>query len=88
MGGVRTMSYYHAVSLKLDRDQIEEYPNGVCVQEIELVLTDNPERPYWLSTALEPAVCAIDARRARELASQLVALAALAEHAEQWEQAR
>jgi len=34
---------------------------------------------------LEPAVCTIDARRARELAFELLMLA---EVAEQWEQAR
>jgi hypothetical protein len=48
-----------------------------------LVLVDDPERPPW--RALDPVVCAIDARRARELAFELLTAA---EVAECWEQAR
>jgi hypothetical protein len=74
---------YSHVHAQVNPDDLTEYPNGVRVQEIELVLTDNPERPSW--RALQPAVCAIDSIRARELAFELLSAA---EVAEQWEQAR
>lgn len=77
------MSRYCHVSAQVDPDKLEEFPNGIRVQEIELVFDDDPERPVW--RALAPAVCAIDATRARELAFELLMLA---EIAEQWEQAR
>lgn len=79
------MSGYCEVKVKLDPYCIDELPNGTCIQEIELIFTDdpNPDIPYWV--LLEPARCTIDARRARELAAELVAAA---EAAERWERAR
>jgi hypothetical protein len=74
---------YCEVEVRLDPDEFEEYPNGICVQDIALILGDDPERPIW--RALKPVVCAIDARRARELAFELLMAA---EVAERWEQAR
>ena len=74
---------YCEVHAAVNPDDLQEYPNGIRVQEIELVLTDDPDRPSW--RALAPAVCAINATRARELAFELLMLA---EVAEQWEQAR
>jgi hypothetical protein len=74
---------YCEVQVRLDPDEFEEYPNGICVQDIALILGDDPERP--IHRALEPAVCAIDARRARELAFELLMAA---EVAEWWEAAR
>jgi hypothetical protein len=74
---------YSEVHAAVNPDDLQEYPNGIRVQEIEVVLTDDPERPAW--RALQPAVCAIDATRARELAFELLMLA---EVAEQWEQTR
>jgi hypothetical protein len=71
---------YCNVGARLDPRGVEEYPNGVRIQEIELVLGDDPERPSW--RALEPVVCAIEARRARELAFELLALAEVAEQGE------
>lgn len=58
----------------------ETYPNGVCVQEIELTVSDHPDLACW--KAREPVICAIDARRARELAFELLMLAELAEQVE------
>lgn len=77
------MSSYCEAQVHLDPDRFEEYPNGIRVQEIELVFSDHPERPSW--RAAQPAVCAVDARRARELAFELLMVA---EVAEQWENAR
>jgi hypothetical protein len=77
------MSRYFSISAQVNPDQLEEYPNGIRIQEIELILTDDPEIPIWRQA--EPAVCAIDARRARELAFELLMAA---EVAEQWEQAK
>jgi len=77
------MSHYAEVHAQLDPDGLTEFPNGIRLQEIELVLTDDPDRPSW--RALEPAVCAIDAARARKLAFELLTVA---EVAEQWEKAR
>ena len=77
------MSSYCETHVRLDPDQFEEYPNGIRIQEIELIFTDDPERPSW--RASEPVICAIDARRARELAFELLMAA---EVAEQWEKAR
>jgi hypothetical protein len=74
---------YCIATAQLDPNGIEEYPNGIRIQEIQLVLGDDPDVPVWRS--LQPAVCGIDARRARELAFELLMLA---EVAEQWEQAR
>lgn len=74
------MSGYREAQVQLDPDQLEEYPNGTRVQEIQLVLSDDPELPSW--RAAEPVICAIDARRARELAFELLMAA---EVAEQWE---
>jgi len=73
---------YFNVTAHVHPDQLEEYPNGVRVQGIEIVLHDDPDRPAW--RAMVPALCAIDARRARELAFELLMAA---EMAEQWEQA-
>lgn len=77
------MSGYCEVDVKLDPDSYEEFPNGVCVQEIELVFMDDLSLPSW--RAAKDAVCAIDARRARELAFQLLSAAELAER---WEAMR
>ncbi len=77
------MSSYCEAQVQLDPDQFEEYPNGIRIQEIELIFTDDPERPSW--RAAQPAACAIDARRAREFAFELLMAAELAE---QWEAAR
>jgi len=74
------MSSYREVDIQLDPHQAEEYPNGVRVQEIELIFTDDRERPSW--RAAPPAVCAIDARRARELAFELLMAAEVAEQLE------
>jgi hypothetical protein len=74
---------YCQIHATLDLEGLQEYPNGVRVLEIELVLGDDPEVPFW--RAAEPAVCAIDARRARELAFELLQFA---EVAERWERAR
>ena len=77
------MSRYCHIQAHLDPDQFEEYPNGITIQEIELVLSDDPDAPIWHQ--VQPVACAIDARRARELAFELLMAA---EVAEQWEQAR
>ncbi len=77
------MSRYSEVHAHIDPDQFDEFPNGICVQEIDLIFNDDPDRPAW--KALQPAVCAIGAARARELAFELLMLAELAEH---WERAR
>jgi hypothetical protein len=71
---------YYQVHARLG-DALDTYPNGVHVQEIELIVRDHPEFPSW--EALDPAICHLDARRARELAFELLMLA---EHAEQIEQ--
>lgn len=77
------MNGYCEVQVQLDPDQLQEFPNGIRLQEIELILSEDPERPSW--RAAEPALCAIDARRARELAFELLMVAELAER---WEKAR
>jgi hypothetical protein len=74
---------YSQVHAAVNPDQLEEYPNGIRIQEIELVFNDDLERPWW--RARTPVACAINATRARELAFELLMLA---EVAEQWEQAR
>jgi hypothetical protein len=74
---------YSEVHAAVNPDDLQEYPNGIRVQEIEVVFNDDPERPRW--RALTPVACAINAARARELAFELLMLA---EVAEQWEQAR
>lgn len=76
------MSAFCEVQVQLNPDRFEEYPNGVRVQDIELVFSDDPERPSW--RAAPPALCPIDARRARELAFELLMAAELAER---WEKA-
>jgi hypothetical protein len=77
------MSDYRETQVQLDPDQFEEYPNGIRIQEIELVFTDDPGRPSW--RAAQPVSCTIEASRARELAFELLMAA---EVAEQWEKAR
>jgi hypothetical protein len=76
----RYNSHVHA---HLDPDLLEEYPNGIRIQEIELIFTDDPDVPSWRQ--LTQAVCHLDARRARELAFELLTAA---ETAERWERAR
>jgi hypothetical protein len=73
--------YYSHVHAHLDPDLLEEYPNGIRIQEIELIFTDDPEVPCWRQ--LTPAVCHLDARRARELAVELLLAAQTAEQCEQ-----
>jgi hypothetical protein len=77
---VNTYSVVHA---SCDPAIVDEYPDGTSYQPIEVVFNDQGDKPIW--RALEPAVCLIDARRARELAFELLMLA---EVAEQWEQTR
>ena len=67
---------YSHVHAAIDPDQFEVYPNGVRVQEIELVFTDDPEVPIWRQAT--PAVCTLHARRARELAFELLMVAEVA----------
>ena len=75
--------YYTDVHIDVDPAQAEEFPNGIRVQEISVVITDESGCP--IGRALKPAVCGIEAARARELAFELLMAA---EVAEQWEQAR
>lgn len=77
------MSSYCEVEVSLDPDQFEDYPNDIRIQGIEVIFTDDPEFPSW--RAVTPVTCAIDARRARGLAFELLMAA---ETAEQWEAVR
>jgi hypothetical protein len=70
---------YYQAHARLDQ-VLDTYPNGVHVQEIELIVSDHPDVASW--KALHPVVCHLDARWARELAFELLMLA---EHAEQIE---
>ena len=76
-------SYYHQVHAELNPAPVHKRPDGSWREEIELVLTDDPDRPSW--KALAPAVCAIDAHQARELAFELLTLADVCEH---WEKTK
>jgi hypothetical protein len=69
--------HYCEVHAAVNPDHLEEFPNGIRRQQIELVFTDDRERPWW--RALEPAVCAIDSLRGRELAFELLTPAEVAE---------
>ena len=72
------MHHHHThVHVDVDPDQLREFPNGIRVQEVTLVLSDDPDRPIW--RALPPAVCRIDVTRARELAFELLTAAMAAE---------
>ena len=70
--------YYQALA-RLDRE-LDIYPDGVCIQEIELIVSDHPDVPSWKAVA--QVICHIDARRARQLAFELLTLAELAEQLE------
>lgn len=70
---------YYQAHARLDA-VLDTFPNGVHVQEIELIVRDHPDVPSW--KALDPVICHLAARRARELAFELLMLA---EHAEQLE---
>jgi hypothetical protein len=70
---------YEQVHAQLD-PVFETYPGGVCVHEVELTISDHPDLPSW--KAREAVLCRIDARRARELAFELLELAELAERVE------
>lgn len=74
---------YCEVHAGVNPDDLQEFPNGIRLQEIELAFSDDPDRPSWRAAA--PVACTIDSVRARELAFELLMLA---EVAEQWEQAR
>lgn len=75
--------YYHTITALISSEPVHRRPDGSPRQEIELVLADDPDKPSW--RMLEPAICALDAHQARELAFELLMLA---EVAEQWERAR
>jgi len=75
--------YYTRVGAYLDPFLAEEFPNGICQQEITVVMSDDSGAPSWRT--LSPAVCYLPAGQARELATQLLALA---DKSERWEQAR
>lgn len=70
---------YYQAHARLD-PVLDTFPNGVQVQEIELIVSDHPDVASW--KALTPVICHLDARRVRELAFELLMLA---EHAEQLE---
>jgi hypothetical protein len=72
---------YYQAHARLD-EVLDTFPNGVHVQEIELIVSDHPDVPSW--KALAPVICHLDAGGARALAFELLMLA---EHAEQIEQA-
>lgn len=80
------MSYYQDVHPELDPEQLQQLPSGDWRQEIELVFTDDPDRPSW--RALEPVRCAIDSVQARKLAFELDLLATIAEQYEERENAQ
>jgi hypothetical protein len=63
--------YHHARAL-IEHDQIDWFGDGVLCQLVTLELVDDVDR-------LEPAVCMLPAREARELG---FALLCLAEHAQ------
>ena len=74
---------YCEVHAAVNPQDLQEYPNGIRVQEISVVMTDESGAPIW--RAVPPAFCDIEAARARELAFELLMAA---EVAEQWKQAR
>jgi len=75
------MSDYCEINALIDPDQFEEYPNGIRIQEIDLTITEDPDIPFW--RAAPPVLCRIDARKARELAFELLVLAHAAERYEE-----
>jgi hypothetical protein len=56
------MSSYSHVSVQVNPEQLEEYPNGVRIQEIELVLGDDPERRRGGHSTRWPARSMLGAR--------------------------
>lgn len=76
-------AYYHQVHAELNPAPVHKRPDGSWREEIELVFSDDPDRPSC--KALQPAVCAIDAHQARDLAFELLTLADVCEH---WEKTR
>jgi hypothetical protein len=70
------MSDYQHILAYLDPLGITCAADGRCWQDIELLLTDDPDRD---PPSLADPACQLDPRRARELANQLLGLAELAE---------
>jgi len=71
------MSEYSHTRVYLDPLGLVLLPDGSCRREIELVLTDDPDRE---PPSLADPVLRLDADLARQLASELLELAELAEH--------
>jgi hypothetical protein len=77
------MSEYAHIRAHLDPLGLVVTPDGTAWQEIELVLTDDPDRDP--PNLLDP-VLRLDADRARRLASRLLTLAEHSENRERWTQ--
>jgi hypothetical protein len=70
------MSEYRHVIAELDPLGVVRWPDGSWDQEIEITLTNDPDRD---PRSLSDPVCSIHPERARELARGLLALAANAQ---------
>jgi len=71
------MSEYEHIRVYLDPLGLVRLPDGSYQQEIELVLSDDPDRD---PRSLADPVCSLNAELARRLAARLLALAEHAEH--------
>jgi hypothetical protein len=71
------MSEYEHIRVHLDPLGLVRLPDGSYQQQIELVLSDDPDRD---PPSLADPVCSLDAEPARRLAARLLELAEQAEH--------
>jgi hypothetical protein len=72
--------YRDSIHCRIDREQFWAPPGGVPVQEVSVIMTDDPDLDHRRSRCwLPPAVCTLTPSEARDLASVLLELADQAE---------
>ena len=79
-GGLAMSDYRDGIHCRIDPEQCWATPSGRLVQEVSVIMTDDPDLDHRRSRCwLPPAVCTLTPDEARELASVLLELA---DHAE------
>ena len=72
--------YRDSIHCRIDPEQCWQMPGGRLVQELSVIMTDDPDLDHRRSRCwLPPAVCTLTPTQARELASVLLELADRAE---------
>jgi hypothetical protein len=77
--GRQVSDYRDSIHCRIDPEQVSRPDRGRPVQEISVIMTDDPRSGGRECRWLPPAICTLTPRQARELASRLLQCAEQAE---------